>query len=78
MHPMVIGATELNIDPICTRVIDPDKSPSHNSGPDINMALRDIIGHTDPHGPHNSMILGHRHCLRYWSITWVSALPLVV
>ena len=70
MYPMVIGATELNI--------DPDMSPSHSSGPDSNMALGDITGHTDLHGLDNSVILGHQHCLRYWSRIWVSALPSVV
>lgn len=54
---MIAEAMEINTEPVCDRVKDPDMDPSSSSGPDGSVALGSSTEHPGLHGYGSSLTL---------------------
>lgn len=62
--PVLILPKDINTNPSCHRVMDPDMVLSHSSCLHINIALYNSASHPDGCGNSISMALGHQRGLR--------------
>ena len=73
--PVVTG--DINLDPGCLQVTDPDMAIGSSPGPEDIMALSDKIGHSDQQSSGSPTALRHSHSLKRLQLH-ASVWPLVV